>query len=80
MLVGSSAIGIFMYSNQSSGVSRFMFIILGPAKRAFLVLMTLFRKIMEETMSTVHVVSSKGKSVKLPPTVMQTELESSFWG
>ena len=51
-----------------------------PAKRAPLVLMTLFHRILEETMSAVRVVSSKGYSIKLSPTVMRTWLGSSFWG
>jgi hypothetical protein len=57
MLSGRSAIGIFMYSNQLRGVSRYMFLMSLPAKRAFLVLMTLFHRILEETMLAVCVVS-----------------------
>ncbi len=51
MLLGRSAIGIFMYSNQSRGVSRYMFLMLAPTKHAPLVLMTLFHRILEEIMS-----------------------------
>jgi hypothetical protein len=80
MLLGRSANGIFMYSNQSRGVSRFMSLILVPAKRASLVLMTLFHWILEETILAVCVVSSNGQSIKLPQTVMCTRLGSSFWG
>jgi hypothetical protein len=32
MLAGNSVIGIFMYSNQSRGVSRYMFLMSVPAK------------------------------------------------
>jgi hypothetical protein len=61
MSSGRSAIGIFMYSNRSRGVSRYMFLMLAPAKRASLVLlMTLFHRILEETMLAVSVVSSNG--------------------
>ncbi len=60
MLMGSSANGIFMYSNQSRGVFRYMFLMSAPAKCASLVLMTLFHRILEETMSAVRVVSSNG--------------------
>jgi hypothetical protein len=60
MLLGRSAIGIFVYSNQSRGVSRYMFLMSAPAKCACLVLMTLFHRILEETMSAVRVVSSNG--------------------
>jgi hypothetical protein len=60
MLSGRSAIGIFMYSNQSRGVLRYMFLMLAPAKHAPLVLLTLFHRILEEIMSAVHVVSSNG--------------------
>jgi hypothetical protein len=80
MLSGRSAIGMFMYSNRSRGVSRYMFLMSAPAKHASLVLMTLFHRILEETMLVVLVVSSNGYSVKLPPTVMRTWLGSSFWG
>ncbi len=75
-----SAIGIFMFSNQSRGVSRYMFLMLAPANCSSLVLMTLFHRILEETMSAVGVVRSNAYSIKLPPTVMRTRLGSSFWG
>jgi hypothetical protein len=58
MSLGRREIGIFVYSNQSRGVSRYMFLMSAPAKRAFLVLMTLFHRILEETMLAVCVVSS----------------------
>ncbi len=51
--------GIFMYSYQSSGVSRYMFLMSAPAKHAPFVLIVLFQRTLEETMSVVHVVSSK---------------------
>ncbi len=60
MLSGRSEIGTFMYSNQSRGVLRYMFLILVLAKRESLVLMTLFYRIFEESMLAVHVVSSNG--------------------
>jgi hypothetical protein len=53
MLSGRIAIDIFMYSNQSRGVSRYMFLISAPAKQASVVLITLFHRILEETMSAV---------------------------
>ncbi len=50
MSLGRSAIGIFIYSNWSRGALRYMVLMLAPAKRAsFLVLMTLFHRILEET-------------------------------
>jgi hypothetical protein len=58
MLSGRSAVGIFMYSNQSRGVLRYMFLISVPEKHVSLVLMTQFHRILEETMSAVLVVSS----------------------
>ncbi len=60
MLSVRIAIGIFMYSNRSRGVSRCMFLMLAPAKHAFLVQMTILHRILEETMLAVHVVSSNG--------------------
>jgi hypothetical protein len=60
MLSGRSAIGIFMYSNQSRGVSRYMILMSALAKYASLVLMTLFHRILEETMLAVCVVSLNG--------------------
>ncbi len=60
MSSGRSAIGIFMYSNQSRGVLRYMFFISMLTKWASLVLMTLFHRILEETMSAVCLVSSNG--------------------
>jgi hypothetical protein len=57
MSLGRSANIIFMYSNQSKGVSRYMFLMSAPEKRVSLVLMTLFYRILEETMSAVRVVS-----------------------
>jgi hypothetical protein len=72
MSSGRSAIGIFMYSNQSRVVLRYMFLMSAPAKHASLVLMTLFHRILEETMLEVRVVSSNGQSIKLPQTVMCT--------
>ncbi len=80
MLSGRSAIGIFMYSKQSRGVSGNMFLMSVPAKHASLVLRTLLHRILEETMSVVRVVSSNGLSIKLPLTVMPTLLGSSYWG
>ncbi len=52
--------GIFIYSNLSRGVLRYMFLMLALAKQAPLVLMVLFQRSIEETMSVVRVVSSKG--------------------
>ena len=62
MLAGNSAICIFMYSNWSSDISRYMymFLMLALAKRVPLVLMTLFHRILDETMSSMCVVSSNG--------------------
>jgi hypothetical protein len=48
-----------------------MFLKLVPAKRASLVLITLFHMILEDTMSALRLVSSNGKSIKLPPGVVQ---------
>jgi hypothetical protein len=60
MSLDRSAISIFMYSNQSRGVTRYMFLMLALAKRVSLVLVTLFNRILEETMSAVCVVSLNG--------------------
>ncbi len=59
MSMGNNAIG-FMYSNLSSGVLRYMFLMSAPAKRVSKVLLTLFQRILEETMSAVFVVGSNG--------------------
>ncbi len=61
-----------MYSNQSRGVLRDMFLMSVPAKRASLVLMSLFHGILEEAMSGVREVSSNGSLIKLPLVVMHT--------
>jgi hypothetical protein len=60
MLLDRSANGFFIYSNQSRGALRYMFLMSVPTKRASLVLMTLFHRILEETMLAVRVVSSNG--------------------
>ncbi len=52
--------GILMYSNHSRGVLRYMFLMSAFAKRAPGVLMVLFQRSLEDTMSVVRVVSSKG--------------------
>jgi hypothetical protein len=48
-----------MYSYQSSSVSRYMFLTLAPSKCVPFVLIMLFQRSLEETMSMVHVASSK---------------------
>ncbi len=60
MLVGKREMGILMYLKQSRGVSRYMFLMLAPAKHAPVMLMVLFQRRLDDTMSVVHVVSSKG--------------------
>jgi hypothetical protein len=49
-----------MYSNRSRGVSRYMFLMSAPAKCAPFVLIVPFQRRLEETMSVVHVLNSKG--------------------
>ncbi len=60
MSCGKRERGIFMYSYQLSGMSRYMFLMLAPAKCAPFALIVLFQSSAEETMSVEHVVSSKG--------------------
>ncbi len=60
MLVGKSEMGILMYSKQSRGVSRYMFLMSALAKHAVGMLMVLFQRSLDDTMSVVHVVSLKG--------------------
>ncbi len=52
--------GILMYSKHSRGVLRYMFLMSAPAKRAPGMLMVLFQRSLDDTMSVVHMVSSKG--------------------
>jgi len=49
-----------MYSYLSSGVFRYMFLMSAPAKRAPAVPMTLFHRILDDSMSADLVVSSCG--------------------
>ncbi len=61
MLVGKREMGILMYSKQSRGVMRYMFLMLAPAKHALgIMLMVLFQRSLDDTMLVVRVVSSKG--------------------
>ncbi len=60
MFVGKREMGTLMYSKQSRGVSRYMFFISAPANGASGVLMVLFQRSLDDTMSVVCVVSSKG--------------------
>ncbi len=52
--------GLLMYSKQSRGVSRYMFLMSAPAKHALGVLTVLFQRSLDDTMSVVCVISSKG--------------------
>ncbi len=49
-----------------------------PPNLALAILIMLFHMILDETISAVCVVSLYGYSIKLPPTVMRTQLGSSF--
>jgi hypothetical protein len=60
MLVGKRETGVLMYLKQSRGVLRYMFLMSTPAKHAPGVLMVLFQRSLDDTMSVVRVVSSKG--------------------
>jgi hypothetical protein len=66
MSCGKIESGIFIYSYQSRCISSYMFLMLAPAKGAPFVLIVLFQRSFEETMSVVRVVSFKWIIDKIP--------------
>ena len=75
---GMIFIGIFMYSNRSMGVSKYIFLMFTHIYLACGVLITLFHTIFVVVRSAVLVVSSSGYKIILPPAVIRTLLGSVF--